>query len=347
MTVYEFTKDQIIELQPTSFGVEGIHERQDLQRLLREHIDIVASVPKLLVIAEEFGHWQESKRRMDLLGLDENANLVVIELKRTDDGGHMELQALRYAAMVSTMTFDQVVDAHSHFRKAISGYDARSEILKFLGWAEPAEESFGQAVRIILVDADFSKEITTSVLWLNKQGLDVRCVRLRPLRLLTHVLVDVQQIIPLPEAADFQERVRNKEQKVQAASMGRRDYTRYDVTVGDSTYSRQPKRRAIFLIVKHLCLGGIRPEEIGAVLPRGMSIWRSAENVEDSVAFVEAMNDQGSFDPTRWYCDPNDLIQLESSTYSFTNQWGTGTTESMELLIESFPHSAVSYRPSD
>ena len=31
---------------------------------------------------------------------------------RTDDGGHMELQALRYAAMVSTMTFTQAVEAY-------------------------------------------------------------------------------------------------------------------------------------------------------------------------------------------------------------------------------------------
>jgi RecB family endonuclease NucS len=53
--------------------------------------------PDTIVIAEEFGEWEDSRRRIDLLGLDKNANLVVIELKRTDDGGHMELQALRYS----------------------------------------------------------------------------------------------------------------------------------------------------------------------------------------------------------------------------------------------------------
>jgi hypothetical protein len=36
--------------------------------------------------------------------------LEVTALKRTEDGGHMELQALRHAAMVSTMTFDQLVE---------------------------------------------------------------------------------------------------------------------------------------------------------------------------------------------------------------------------------------------
>jgi hypothetical protein len=61
------------------------------------------------VISEEFGNWTDSRRRIDLLGIDKEANLVVIEIKRTEDGGHLELQAIRYAAMVSAMTFDNVV----------------------------------------------------------------------------------------------------------------------------------------------------------------------------------------------------------------------------------------------
>lgn len=58
-----------------------------------------------MVLAEEFGDWEESRRRIDILCLDSDARLIVVELKRTEDGGHMELQALRYASMVSRMTF--------------------------------------------------------------------------------------------------------------------------------------------------------------------------------------------------------------------------------------------------
>ena len=36
-----------------------------------------------------------------------DANLVVVELKRTEDGGLMDLQALRYAAMISAMPFER------------------------------------------------------------------------------------------------------------------------------------------------------------------------------------------------------------------------------------------------
>jgi RecB family endonuclease NucS len=44
-------------------------------------------------MAEEFSDWQDRSRRIDLLCLDTDANLVVVELKRTNDAGHMELQA--------------------------------------------------------------------------------------------------------------------------------------------------------------------------------------------------------------------------------------------------------------
>jgi hypothetical protein len=63
----------------------------------------------LYVQTEEFGEWEDSRRRIDLLAIDQQANLVVIELKRTTDGGHMELQAIRYASMISAMTFERAV----------------------------------------------------------------------------------------------------------------------------------------------------------------------------------------------------------------------------------------------
>src|SRR4051794_14858795 len=110
MALYEITPDKFNKIAETAFDLAGFRERFDLQRLLKKQIEVIA--PDTLVIAEEFGEWEESKRRIDLLAIDKGANLVVIELKRTDDGGHMELQAIRYAAMVSTMTFDRVVDVY-------------------------------------------------------------------------------------------------------------------------------------------------------------------------------------------------------------------------------------------
>ena len=88
------------------------------------------------VCPEEFSDWEDSKRRIDLLALDKQANLVVIELKRTSDGGHMELQAVRYASMISSMTFEQAVRVHEAFLTQMdeSPETAQARILDFLDW---------------------------------------------------------------------------------------------------------------------------------------------------------------------------------------------------------------------
>lgn len=212
MALYEVNSENLTRITQTTFDQVNLRERTDLQRLLKKQIDVI--LPDTLVIAEEFGEWEESKRRIDLLGLDRDANLVVIELKRTEDGGHMELQAIRYAAMVSTMTFERVVDIFARYltKEGITE-DAQSTILDFLGWEEKDEDLFAQDVRIVLVSANFSKEMTTAVIWLNKRDLDIRCIRLMPYKDNERILIDVQQVIPLPEAAEYQIQIREKEQK--------------------------------------------------------------------------------------------------------------------------------------
>jgi hypothetical protein len=213
VAIYKFTKDALVPLSETQLSEENIFERKDLQRLLRTQIQALDA--DLMVISEEFGQWVESARRIDLLCIDKDANLVVVELKRTDDGGHMELQAIRYAAMISAMTFSQLVDTHKHYLEKLGqASDAvEQKILAFLAWDRPDDDAFAKEVRIVLAAADFSKELTTSVLWLNESGLDIKCVRLKPYRDGDgSVLLDVQQLIPLPEASDYQTQIKAKEQ---------------------------------------------------------------------------------------------------------------------------------------
>jgi len=113
MPLYEITTDAFRSITEASLAEMKLRERGDLQRLLRTQIEVLGD--DLYVIAEEFGDWEDSRRRIDLLAIDKNANLVVIELKRTTDGGHMELQAIRYASMVSTMTFGRTVEIHAEY----------------------------------------------------------------------------------------------------------------------------------------------------------------------------------------------------------------------------------------
>ena len=224
MPLYEMTSSEFRPISKASFAALQVRERDDLQRLLRTQIEVLGD--ELYVLTEEFGDWEDSRRRIDLLAIDPAANLVVIELKRTHDGGHMELQAIRYASMISAMTFERAVQIHSEFltRMGQPAEEASERMLAFLNWQDADEESFAPDVRILLVSEDFGKELTTAVLWLRDRDIDIRCIRLRPYEDGPKRLVDVQQIIPLPEVQEYTIQLRQKEQE------GRKQRAeRYDV----------------------------------------------------------------------------------------------------------------------
>ena len=61
--------------------------------------------------------------------------------------------------------------------------------------------------RIMLASENFSKELTTSVLWLNRAGMDVTCVKLELYRSGKDLYMEGNRVIPLPEAEDYLIRV--------------------------------------------------------------------------------------------------------------------------------------------
>ena len=352
MPIYEFTQTGINRLDETTFSLVDMQERRDLQRLLRENVEVIT--PDTLVIAEEFGDWDDSRRRIDLLAIDRSANLVVIELKRTEDGGHMELQSIRYASMVSTITFSQAVDIFGRHleEQGNEDLDPQARILDFLGWDEADEDQFAQEVRIVLASAEFSKEIASSVLWLIDHGIDIRCVRMKPYESTGRVFVDVQQIIPLPEAADFQFQVRKKAIKERQARTVNMDFTRFDIQFDGETQTSMAKRNAIFFICKNLCERGVTPEEISALLEWRPNLWYSVEGTVDANEFAELAAEKASsggisFSPRRWFCDDNNLVKFNGNTYAFSKRWGGPKWhKAMSVLKEKHSQFRIDFSPT-
>lgn len=143
---------------------------------------------------------------------------MVIELKRGLTGEHMELQAVRYAAMVSTLTLEQAAHAFAHFLaqtgEAVAVDVARERIVEHIEADDP-EEEFGRDVRIVLVAEDFSLEVTSAIMWLSAKGVDMTAIQLAVHKLEDRLLLDFLQVIPFKGAEDYPVRVRNKEQEEQ------------------------------------------------------------------------------------------------------------------------------------
>jgi hypothetical protein len=343
--LFEISDDGIRRHAASSFAELNLRERQDLQQLLLK--DISPIDPDLLVIAEEYGNWEDARRRIDLLAIDKEARLVVIELKRTDDGGHMDLQALRYASMIAPMPLDEVISAFGKFLERTrpeQKLDARQELSSFLEQDEDSLE-LAAGVRIVLVSRDFGREITTAVLWLNEfEPMDIRCVKLVPYEVNGSVLMDVEQIVPLPEAQDYQVRLRRKDQERERVRTDGRDFTRFQVILDGDPLPDENKRRAVRTMVDHLVQRGASIDVISEIL--GTRKFRGIEGTisdpEDLVAPMEAANPPFRFEPGRFWTE--DLIYQDGRTWALSKMWGRDTEQVLDALSKAFPDSGVSFR---
>lgn len=349
MTLFELTGDRtFVDVPTTTFAAAGIWERADLQRAVRDRIDVLGD--DLLVVAEEFGDF-DVKRRIDLLCVDRAGQLVVVELKRTEDGGHMELQALRYAAMVSALTFDQLAATLGRHLQAVGSPDAERAPEVLAEWLEDVggeEAVLERRVRIVLVSAGFDSQITTAVLWLNDvYGLDITCIRLTPYRLGDRLVIDLQQLIPLPEAAEYTVGVRRREDASRATgSGGGKDLTRYAITSPSGTSAFLPKRRAILLLMQQLHGSGVAPAEMASVIRRAKFLPLDGEVTGEDVmpAFV-ARYPAAERNLHRWFFDAP-FFDGER-TWVLSKMWGVGTLEVMDALVTLSAGSGIGYLADD
>ncbi|MBW8324868.1 MAG: hypothetical protein K0M50_08905 [Prolixibacteraceae bacterium] len=324
MGIYNISYEGIQEVQRTSFHSNGILERNHLQAYLRDKIEIIS--PNTLVIAEEFSEWDESRRRIDLLGIDKDANLVVIELKRTDSGDHMELQALRYASMISTMSFEKCITIFQDYLNSRGiEKDAKDELMMFLEWETPVENEFASDVRIVLASADFSKELTTSVMWLISKGIDITCIKLAPYTFKNELLMDINQIIPLPEAESYLVKIKEKTTERQIAIQSSRDKTKYlfkGMILG--------KGRFVFEVVKEYLF--LNPTSTFHELCRKFpSNLQGSTGVINQLDFVNSK--YSNSDKKRHFVNESDILTSgDEIRFAVSTEWGIGNINNIVEL---------------
>lgn len=338
MPLYRYTADGIEPVARTTLAAAQIRERQDLQRLLRRRIEILGD--DLLVVAEEYGSFEDSRRRVDLLALDRSGTLVVIELKRTEDGGHMDLQALRYAAMVSTMTLEHLVDTYAEHNN-VDTQDAARVIAE---WVDDPLDSLPNQVRIILVSADFNTEVTSTVMWLNDNyNTNISCFRVVPYRLGADVLLDLQQIIPLPEARAYQIQQRQKSAAVVAVRTAQsgRDYTRYSVTIGGASFNDMSKQGAVKTAIQQLHANGVSPALIREATQGHR--WVGVRPTEgETVDDAFRRENPARSDRHLWF----DLGIVEGAVHWVIPRFGGTDTEPMLTALAAIapPHASMTWR---
>jgi len=197
-------KNRIVPCEETDFKSNNILERQHIEKWIENYPDILGE--ELLVITTEYDKFDKTNERLDILALDKDGILVIIELKRDDSGKYVDLQAIKYAAYCSTLRLDDICLLYQTYSnmhgKNLSDEQGREYILDFI--EDEEFEEINERPRIILVARQFRPEVTASVIWLRKFGVDLSCVRLAPYDLGNgNIAFESNVIIPLPEARDY------------------------------------------------------------------------------------------------------------------------------------------------
>ena len=196
--------NRLVRLEERRFSDLKLREREHLQEWLAHTPEALGE--ELLVIQKEFDGFADTRERLDLLALDKEGRLVVIENKLDDSGRDVVWQALKYAAYCSNLKRKDVPAIYQKYLDRAGGNEDAEEKLRDFLEVEDLDEVVlnpRNEQRLVLIAANFRKEVTAAVLWLLGHGVQAQCFRVVPYSFGEEVFIDLQQIIPTPEAADF------------------------------------------------------------------------------------------------------------------------------------------------
>jgi len=225
------SQNRLSRLVQKRFSDLALRERDHLQEWLANQPDALGE--ELLIIQKEFDGFDETRERLDLLALDKDGNLVVIENKLDDSGRDVTWQTLKYTAYVSGLTKTQIVDIYQQYLdRFCGGGNAVARLCEFMEVEDLGEIHLnpGNDQRMIFIAANFRREVTATVLWLLSRGIKAQCFKVTPFMLGEELILDIQQIIPTPEAADFMIGMSTKdnEEKVTHDTQKQRHKLRYE-----------------------------------------------------------------------------------------------------------------------
>ncbi|TPE43606.1 DUF4268 domain-containing protein [Pontibacter mangrovi] len=195
--------NRIQKLEQKSFGELGLRERQHLQEWLAYNPEALGE--ELLIIQKEFDKFSDTNERLDLLALDKSGNIVVIENKLDDTGRDVTWQVQKYASYCATLTKEQIRSIYQQYldRQGLNE-EAESNLADFFN-LEYDEITLNQrqTQRIMMVAANFRKEVTSTVLWLLDFNIRIQCFKTTPFVLGDQLFLTLEQIIPTKDTEEF------------------------------------------------------------------------------------------------------------------------------------------------
>ncbi|SNB59178.1 protein of unknown function [Marinobacter sp. es.042] len=198
------SSNTIQRLEKKSFSGLGFREREHLQEWIAKQPDVLGE--DLLIIQKEFSGFSDTQERLDLLAVDKQGALVIIENKLDDTGRDVTWQALKYASYCSGLSKSNIANIYQNYLDKVQpGAKAEDLLCEFFGNQDFADITLNKGVtqRIILIAANFRKEVTSTVLWLLNFKVRLQCFRATPYAMGDELFLNVEQIIPTQDTEEY------------------------------------------------------------------------------------------------------------------------------------------------
>lgn len=212
MYIIDKEKNRISKLEEKTFHDLKFKEREHLQEWIANNPSSLGE--ELLIIQKEFSGFGETNERLDLLAIDKLGNLVIIENKLDDSGKDVTWQTIKYASYCSSLTKQEIIKIYQEYLG--SNFDAKEKISEFIDGKEIDEITLNQGQntqRLIMIAANFRKEVTSSVLWLMNFKMRIQCFKVTPYKLNEQLFLNVEQILPTKDTEDFTISIASKAQE--------------------------------------------------------------------------------------------------------------------------------------
>ena len=147
----------------------------DLEILLENNPEYFFENSKILIIGRQVT--TNLNTFIDLLGIDELGNTVVIELKRDKTPRETLAQLIEYASFIDNLDYEQLNDIFQNYSGEEVGLEEYHQ--QYYQNGESQNVSWNKNSKLVIVAQDITKEIKQTSLYLRKKGIDVYCVEFK------------------------------------------------------------------------------------------------------------------------------------------------------------------------
>lgn len=148
----------------------------DLEGFLENNPEYFFENSKILIIGRQVT--TNLNTFIDLLGIDNQGNTVVIELKREKTSRETLAQLIEYASFVDNLDYDQLNEIYQNYTGEETNLEEYHKEY-FDNSDDYSNVSWNKSSKLVIVAQEITQEIKQASLYLRRKGLDIYCMEFK------------------------------------------------------------------------------------------------------------------------------------------------------------------------